>query len=112
MIEWDMLQHWEVGGMVRNVNLMQYTGLTDRNDKEIYEGDVCELDNGRKDVMAFDEGTFTFGEQGNPLIDLVVQDDKYMNTRERLTVIGNIYENPELLPPRPKPDGEHPDTAA
>lgn len=60
---------------------MQYTGLKDKNGKEIYEGDV--LDN--KEAVFFRAGCFM-----TSIAALALSN----NHRE---VIGNIYENPELL---------------
>lgn len=78
------------------VNLMQYTGLKDKNGKEIYEGDVvkdyyCEYVDD-KYTVGFSDGLFyplVQVEQGYNCI------DKY--DKNRFEVIGNIYENPELL---------------
>ncbi|TAN69171.1 DNA-packaging protein [Paraclostridium sordellii 8483] len=70
--------------------LMQYTGLKDKNGKEIYEGDIllcCELEiNG---TVFFNEGCFR-AQWENCIEDLYENCDVY-------EVIGNIYENPELL---------------
>jgi uncharacterized phage protein (TIGR01671 family) len=66
--------------------LMQFTGLKDKNGKEIYEGDVVELDGSdRPAVMEFHSGSFS-------LRRIYGGADAY-----RMEVIGNIYENPELL---------------
>ena len=75
--------------------LMQYTGLKDKNDIGIYEGDILSIDNSspnRSDIkideVEWYEMHCTFGFQG---YSLGRQDGYY-------EVIGNIYENPELLP--------------
>lgn len=77
--------------------LMQYTGLKDKNGKEIYEGDICKYVCGKSEWIAevvFHYGMFTFPIKEKPL-------GRYVyihNVLEReLEVIGNIYENPELL---------------
>lgn len=77
--------------------LMQSTGLKDKNGVEIFEGDVltsnvqpCKMVNPIKDgygVVCFENGMFKLG-----AISLVTFISK-------IEVIGNIYENPELLEP-------------
>jgi len=81
--------------------LMQYTGLKDKNGKEIYEGDVVRcsnLDSGNY-VCEWDGefASFDFkGEFKNILDDSIgcsVGGAQYRNVE----IIGNIYENPELM---------------
>ena len=78
--------------------LMQYAGLKDKNGKEIYEGDIVKLisfivnDNLEYDEfivpVIFDEGCFQA--KGSGLLAHCIGPNK-------LEVIGNIYENKELL---------------
>jgi len=70
--------------------LMQYTNLKDKNGKEIYEGDVLSKDPFLK--VIFNDGGFGFYNPINSGADRLSQDRV-----SRLEVIGNIYENPELL---------------
>jgi uncharacterized phage protein (TIGR01671 family) len=92
-------------------HLMQYTGLKDKNGKEIYEGDIITYWNGTMNLdpngehmhngynysiaphisskVVFEQASFRI-ENGNPL------GSRYIQPHE-IEVIGNIYEHPELL---------------
>ena len=74
--------------------LMQYTGLKDKNGVEIYEGDVVKTKNSKYKVI-FDKccywGVDELGKYP------IYQIYNYVLDDERFEVIGNIYENPELL---------------
>jgi uncharacterized phage protein (TIGR01671 family) len=77
--------------------LMQFTGLKDKNGKEIYEGDIIRegiLEDGRPLVswVKFEEGAFTT-DDGEFLSEAIYGLEEKTNTE----VIGNIYENPQLL---------------
>ncbi|WJQ03249.1 YopX family protein [Geobacillus stearothermophilus] len=80
-----------------NVVLMQYTGLCDKNGKEIYEGDIVETDLGIGEVV-FDAGAFLIR---IPECDDYYEFDDFFSLYEGgcylVEVIGNIYETPELL---------------
>ena len=70
--------------------LMQYTGLKDKNGKEIYEGDIILTGCCKHLVVCFHKGRFvaSYNTDINPICGGVDETDM---------VIGNIYENPELL---------------
>lgn len=70
--------------------IMEYTGMKDKNGKEICEGDIVKNEFTSINKIVFSDGGFkvTSGTSvGNYLGHFV----------ENLEVIGNIYENPELL---------------
>ena len=80
---------------LKYIELMQYTGLKDKNNKEIYEGDILfESFGERYYKVVFENGSFRaefegdFDEYSFDLIDVVAQGCE---------IIGNIYENPELI---------------
>ena len=75
------------------IELMQYTGLKDEYGDEIYEGDIVILHNSKyKVIFNSKEARFVlkdaFFEMDIPFTN---------NNNERIEIVGNIYENPELL---------------
>ena len=73
--------------------LMQYTGLKDKNGKEIYEGDIVKS----YYYIANEDGT-----EGERHVVKLINYDKTLckyniDMFENLEIIGNIYDNPELL---------------
>ena len=82
-----------------DIELMQYTGLNDKNGKEIYEGDIVLVKPGGtstwyKTVVKFKEGAF---------IASLIDGEDYIYIFNRgfdsndFEIIGNIYENKNLL---------------
>jgi uncharacterized phage protein (TIGR01671 family) len=85
---------------VENYIIQQYTGLTDKNNKPIYEGDIVKFSRSfekerqikeLKSFVRFDEGKFGF--------DLIGFNGMFYDLSYEcsIEVIGNIFENPELL---------------
>ena len=91
-----------------NTPLMQFTGLLDKNGKEIYEGDILEdvrLDGSKRFYKVFyKKGGLVINihqddfKKDNPLFYEPIADMQTSGFIEHnCTIIGNIYENPELL---------------
>ena len=89
----------------KEVFLMQYTGLKDKNGKEIYEGDILDWGfwhkgDGERGVVEFMKSWSSFalnffskhGGEGSDFLYKWIKQHK-----EHIAVIGNIYENKELL---------------
>ena len=87
------------GQMLSNVKrfkIMQFTGLTDKKGVEIYEGDIVksvgnEEHNGMVGIfpIEFNKGMFSLSYQTIRL--------DYFLEYYKIEVIGNIYQNPELI---------------
>jgi uncharacterized phage protein (TIGR01671 family) len=70
-----------------NFILLQYTGVNDVNKKEIYEGDIVSCGS-LKGSVEYHEGCFFLDHE--PLYGILALGG-------RMKVIGNIFENPELI---------------
>ena len=95
-----------VGGLLtgyedypEEVTLMQYTGLKDKNGKEIYEGDIVAFWKEYPLVVSFNDDNYG-GVWGWNLLQADGTAECYyygLSPNENYEVIGNIYENPELV---------------
>jgi hypothetical protein len=86
----------------RDLEIMQFTGLKDKNGKEIYEGDIVEAVETLHDVGVGERGKVVwancgFTAQNIPPFDWDPMSPCFKLDTVALKVIGNICENPELL---------------
>lgn len=105
----------------------QYTGLTDKNGKRIFEGDICKENSGAKSTLVYlgrpelanhvgvvkfgihrvpsDDpyvwgeayGFFLYGGVSTPAISMYRPEEDNYGNGLELDVIGNIHDNPELM---------------
>lgn len=85
-----------------DIEIMQYTGLQDRNGKEIYESDLLTFGDKKRYTVDWFSGGFVYR--------VLEKDDEWAYAEKNdprepigkipnglVEIIGNIYENPELL---------------
>ena len=123
IMEWEDLKYWDTPlGEDDDHILMQYTGLKDKNGKEIYEGDVVKItekhDNNLNNILKdegesivkieFVDGCFGFYDEDKTIFlgfsSLWYWKKHYSSKKtveeilkEKFEIIGNIHSNPELL---------------
>ena len=94
---------WDEEGLIYNPIFMQFTGLKDGNGVDIYEADIIDTGSGSLTHVGFKNGGFYYINYYS-ITDLEKNDEIYFGGHNwlkeilgRFKVIGNIYENPELL---------------
>jgi len=103
MLDWDYLINepdfadFMKGAHVEDAyysRLMQYTGLKDKNGKEIYEGDILEFSGNvvALGIVKYNENFATF-QACNGNSGWLFGNESGTN----IEILGNIYENPELV---------------
>ena len=76
--------------MVKPETVGRYTGLTDKNGTRIFEGDIVKVADECIDYAIWANGCFCMARQ------MMFYEFTYQDS-SRMEVIGNIYDNPELL---------------
>ena len=83
-----------------NIIFMQSTGLYDKNGVEIFEGDIVEFEDAddienvyiNQGVIEWCQGGFTVSNRTTVTMDDLLDEDTL-----EVTIIGNVYQNPELM---------------
>ncbi len=77
------------------LSIDQYVGFKDKDRKEIYEGDIVEIGGDKKKAFVYWNDKFAWWdlEEYEHSLGLLVETQQYKDVK----VIGNIYENKELL---------------
>ena len=85
---------------IKPETICQFTGLCDKNGKKIWENDICDRKEKYPEVVKMTNGDWTLDysyaigrDYGNSYCNLGF----YVNERKCVEVIGNIFDNPELL---------------
>jgi len=99
IVNWDELNFYAYEG-----TLMQYTGLNDKNDVEIYEGSIVQVYNTK--IKKYEVGNIAMNNLGCwsvvlknikvPMFEFIDSRLSLVHDFSRIEVIGNIYENIEL----------------
>lgn len=77
---------------VHQASVGQFTGLYDKNGKDIYEGDILRTEHTTPLLVVYEDGGFCFYN------DLTSGSDRLAQNRcERLEIYGNVHENKDLL---------------
>lgn len=77
-----------IGIQEGEIGVEQFTGLYDRNGKEIYEGDIIKCGNFVHSSVEYHNGCFYCRDENRRLLKTIAREGE---------VVGNIHENPELL---------------
>lgn len=114
MVEWDKLKEFVGLGRLFDdskkstlFTLMQSTGLKDKNGLDIFEGDVVKVSDGGNEEDSYTSVVKYYSDEGYPAFDIEAPSSWYYESNvlstimggdyETIEVIGNIYENPNLL---------------
>jgi uncharacterized phage protein (TIGR01671 family) len=99
----NLQNEWFFKTIREDAIIMQYTGLKDKNGKEIYEGDIFVLFGSFKNIIEFNNGSFGYWVYPDKSYRYFISflENKHFEINNgasnKIEVIGNIYEHPELI---------------
>lgn len=76
-----------------DLEIMQFTGILDKNDVKIYEGDIVKVHSYSVTGLGkvwFNKGSFVFNKFEYPT-------SQVLHSFSEIEIVGNVFENPELL---------------
>lgn len=90
-IEYEMPREGNVYNDITYFELLQSTGLFDKNGKEIFEGDIIRNNYGELGNIKWSRGGFVYHEDGANFYLFSI------GAGQPFEILGNIYEHPHLL---------------
>jgi uncharacterized phage protein (TIGR01671 family) len=98
IVEKTIQENSNYTNICNDMEIMQFTGLLDKNGKEIYESDLIKVVDMKDDTIGMENNIYIV-EFDRDQFCITTQQNGYHETIPRenaIEVIGNIYENPEL----------------
>jgi|LakMenEpi03Aug12_release.lakeMendotaPanAssembly.Ray.scaffolds.fasta_scaffold13506_25 uncharacterized phage protein (TIGR01671 family) len=83
-----------------DLKIMQYSGLLDKNQNPIYEGDIVNDEDNGNGIVVFQSGCFFMyygADVTMEFLGLKLDEFKRLQAKRTVEVVGNIYENPQLI---------------